>query len=620
MVEVINVCPLDYLALPADCQAYQSLILKGNLELKTREKIHHIIVTEISRISGIPLTSLTLFTEEHLHALVVTTQTAFGKNFLVDDLNLNINDIRQIAKSGLNDNYSDFYRELGLSEHWVRLWNSKFRYEYLKASGFGRKLILEYAQNLVNQEALSISKEEKAAKLVQTDYKNSQTITCFMSSKINYTAALALDFELVDSARNLHIWPQGFLVNYPEDAELAYEHIKTELDIIDNDWKSLTSRQIANSTKYGTKMLSQFKNSIYDMVMFFDEVEPQNIVNKQGHFYSKKVLKTVIEGALKEFHNEKGHLEPKKVKDLPKISLKQMSKNSKLSSYISAISRIHKTSHPHLMCELFPEMNWVPSDFTVSGVPDNFWFSEINELNVDHATAAIERMLTEMYTVEQLNDRQKKLQLVGMLTQGDFRQHHLGVLGSPNNLSGGQGWTTVRILQACYPGVDVSHKVHTKSALRFYRALEAENIVPHIDDPLSLMEKRLKKAENLYLFDDLHLELKVNGSVEKVVFELQGSQHYKTSSKFYSSSIVENDAFKFVHHQLKGTRIFYVKSELLPKAVWKKELQSQGFNIEEGIANSMTILERAQCVEKLGLVHKGFTDHVNKLLEQRSGL
>lgn len=575
---------------------------------KTWKRVERRVVNGIFQVTKIPLKSLSDFTEEHLHSLVVEHSIRFGSPFLIKKLGLDISDIRKIAKSGNSNNFSSFYIALGMKEQWVRLWNPIGRYDYLVLTGYGRKLILDYAKNLATKGSLSKPIEEVAANLSQSDFSKSPTIKKFMPSKYLYSASILLDFKFVGSAKELRNWPQGFLTQYPESAMEAYFDIKRELGIEGIDWKGKTCKLIEKDTVYGKKMLSQFKNSIHDMVMYFEDVEPINIVKRQGSYADYKVLRAIILSSLAGFHDEKGNFRRKKIEDLPSISVTALSKNSRLSSYISAVSRTHRTSHPELMCKIFPEQKWNPFDFFVSGVPDNYWFNTSGELNVEHATSAIESVLERMYGRDQLNDYEKKIEFIGRLTQNDLNQHNLSSLASPSSLNGGGAWGWSQILTACYPEVDISQKIRTRSAIRFVDKLKRDSVISPDVDALSCCEVRSFKTGNKsYLYDDLHLELKINGKIEKVVFELQGPQHYTKKHLWYNDSIVKNDALKFSYHTNKGTRIFYVKTESLASDTYIDDLNIQGFDIKKGIAEHLDVKERATILEGNGFVASGFT-------------
>lgn len=578
------------------------------MDKKIWKKVERRVVNGVCQVTQIPLKSLSDFTEEHLHSLVVEHSIRFGSPFLIKKLGLDISDIRKIAKSGNSNDFSSFYIALGMKEQWVRLWNPIGRYDYLVLTGYGRKLILDYAKNLATKDSLSKPIEEVAANLSQSDFSKSPTIKKFMPSKYRYSASILLDFKFVGSAKELSNWPQGFLTQYSESAMEAYFDIKRELGIEGIDWKGKTCKLIEKDTVYGKKMLSQFKNSIHDMVMYFEDVEPINIVKRQGSYADYNVLREIILSSLAGFHDEKGDFRRKKIKDLPSISVTALSKNSRLSSYISAVSRTHRTSHPELMCKIFPEQKWNPFDFFVSGVPDNYWFNTSGELNVEHATSAIESVLERMYGRDQLNDYEKKIEFIGRLTQNDLNQHNLSSLASPSSLNGGGAWGWSQILTACYPEVDISQKIRTRSAIRFVDKLKRDSVISPDVDALSCCEVRSFKTGNKsYLYDDLHLELKINDKFEKVVFELQGPQHYTKKHLWYNDSIVKNDALKFSYHTNKGTRIFYVKTESLASDTYIDDLNIQGFDIKKGIAEHLDVKERATILEGNSFVASGFT-------------
>ncbi|ENM6580643.1 hypothetical protein AB8I92_001006 [Vibrio alginolyticus] len=571
---------------------------------QTSAEIEERLRLQIELKSGIPLTSLTEFDEDHLFALIENKATTLSKIF--NESGASRSRARSIVGTGARDHFQKFFIYFGVPEHFVRLLNHNKRYEYLVSSGYGRTLIIDYASRLLEGKEANQTALELAGKLTQLQLKKDNLIKHLLGGHLGKTSALRIDLGLIEGNLSQPTWPQGFLKKCPTAARNAFEQTKAELSVTDLNWKKLTSNCIRENTTYGARLLDKFDNSIHKMVEYFESQSPRNIVKHQNALKAPRVLKEMVINALEAID--------KQVIDLPNVSVRKLSESKKLGSYLSALSRLHCKSHPEMMCALFPEQNWHPHDFKISGVPNKYWIDDAGNLNVEAATDAIEFVLKQCFHPNDIDTPEKKLEQLGRLSQVDMNFHGFSVLASPSALANGENWTWPLILKACFPEVVVT-RTRIKSAITFIQRLKQHGLIPPDLEPLMYVENRgLKTGVRSYLFDDVHLPIDVNGIKQNIVFELQGPQHANKSHLNFTNSVLENDVKKFLYHCRNKQPIYYVTSDALYKNAYFTELKSQGLDIEKEVMDERDVLLRAKQLEEGCFVAEGFYEKVKKHL------
>ncbi|EDL53707.1 hypothetical protein VSAK1_26065 [Vibrio mediterranei AK1] len=579
--------------------------MRINSQKQTFEKIRDLLRYQIESETGIQLTSLSSFDERHLVALIGKGSVSLKKIF--ERSGASISHARTIVGTGQSNHFQSFFIHFGLSEHFVRLLNSKNRYEYLVTSGYGKKIIVDYAERLIDTGAYNKKPLDLARELTQAQLKKDKVIKTLFGGKLGQTCSLRIDLGLAENNLSQPTWPQDFLQKHAIDAREAYQQTKDELSIEGLDWSWYTAKDIRAKTKFGARLLNLFNNSIHKMVEHFEFHSPHNVANYQNAWQDPEFIKQKIKSALKSAN--------KQITDLPNVSIPKLIEDNHLSpTFPSAIHRWHKKPYTILMCELFPEHSWKPYNFNCSGVPDKYWFNDAGELNRKAATEAIELVLMQRFHANDVDTPEKKLKCLSMLTQSDMNFYGFSSLSSPSSIKNGQGWTWAKVMKTCFPGV-VLVRERTKSALVFINLLKEQGMIPKDLDPLMHLERNIRPvSKKARLYDDLHLPIQVNGTTKNIVFEIQGPHHADKGHYYYSESVAKNDIDKFIFHHNAQQPLYYVTSGSLYDDTYFSELMAQGLDIKAKTIQEINVLDRAKHIEEHGFAAEGFCKSIREKL------